>query len=247
MGDGGALSGEATGSPPRTKAGPSPASYPGTVVKAWHAGDALVSLLAFLQEGGGAGLLPLDTVPTDALGGRGEGRAGSEPARKGQMENPHHLPGRQPSHPHFAATSLRQLCSSLRGPHADAGFAFPSGSSSGGAPPKPLSRQACGGRQRGPQRHHLSRLFLQPAPAVRTGHGDLGCEGRFQTASPGAREAAAGAAGPLRTPGMEPALCPRQIPVVGLPVPWALPVFPTRRGSSHLAWNLLGSQSPLGV
>lgn len=40
---------------------------PGTVVKTWHAGDALVSLLAFLQEGRWAGLLPLDTVPTDAL------------------------------------------------------------------------------------------------------------------------------------------------------------------------------------
>lgn len=73
-GDRGALSGEATGSPPYTKAAPSPASYPGTVVKTWHAGDALVSLLAFLQEGRWAGLLPLDTVPTDALGGKGEGR-----------------------------------------------------------------------------------------------------------------------------------------------------------------------------
>lgn len=39
---------------------------PGTVVKAWHAGDALVSLLAFLQEGRRAGLLPLGAVPTDA-------------------------------------------------------------------------------------------------------------------------------------------------------------------------------------
>lgn len=76
MGDRGALSGEATGSPPCSKAAPSPASYPGTVVKAWHAGDALVSLLAFLQEGRWAGLLPLGTVPTDALGGRGEERRG---------------------------------------------------------------------------------------------------------------------------------------------------------------------------
>lgn len=40
---------------------------PGTAVKAWHAGDALVSLLSFLQEGRWVGSLPLDTVPAEAL------------------------------------------------------------------------------------------------------------------------------------------------------------------------------------
>lgn len=40
---------------------------PGTVVKAWHTGDALVSLLSFLQEGHWAVRRPLDTVPADAL------------------------------------------------------------------------------------------------------------------------------------------------------------------------------------
>lgn len=55
------------GAVPAPKLPLSPASYPGTVVKAWHTRDALVSLLSFLQEGCWAGLLPLDTVPTDAL------------------------------------------------------------------------------------------------------------------------------------------------------------------------------------
>lgn len=45
----------------------SPAPYPGTAVKAWHSGDALVSLLSFLQEGRWVGSLPLGTVPAEAL------------------------------------------------------------------------------------------------------------------------------------------------------------------------------------
>lgn len=40
---------------------------PGTAVKAWHAGDAPVSLLSFFQKGRWEGRLPLDTVPAEAL------------------------------------------------------------------------------------------------------------------------------------------------------------------------------------
>lgn len=82
------------------------------------------------------------------------------------------LPGTHPlsSSP---ATCLRQLCCILKGPGPNTGFEFPPGRSSGRAKPTPLSRQACGRRRRGPQRDHLSRLFLKPAPSVRTRHEDL--------------------------------------------------------------------------
>lgn len=54
----------------------SPAPYPGTAVKAWHAGDALVSLLSFLQEGRWVGSLPLDAVPAEALKREKDGQCG---------------------------------------------------------------------------------------------------------------------------------------------------------------------------
>lgn len=40
---------------------------PGTAVQAWHAGNALVSLLPFFQERHRVGRPPLDTVPAEAL------------------------------------------------------------------------------------------------------------------------------------------------------------------------------------
>lgn len=128
----------------------SPASYPGTVVKAWHTGDALVSLLSFLQEGHWAVRRPLDTVPADALGREGGGQWGMGLRRPGRAgwKNPHLnsarapcLAGRRPPTRSFSsATSLRQFCSILRRPNHNTGFAFPPGRSCGGAPPKPLCR-----------------------------------------------------------------------------------------------------------
>jgi len=49
---------------------------PGTAVQAWHAGDTLVSLLAFFQERNWAGCVPLDTVPAEALTREREGQRG---------------------------------------------------------------------------------------------------------------------------------------------------------------------------
>lgn len=55
-------------SPGLLSSGPLPLQEaPGAVVQSWHARDALVSLLSFLQQGHRAGRLALDAVPTDAL------------------------------------------------------------------------------------------------------------------------------------------------------------------------------------
>lgn len=177
------LSGEAVGALPAPGPPLSPGSYPGTAVKAWHAGDAPVSLLSFFQKGRWEGRLPLDTVPAEALmrkmggqcslGLRRPGWAGwGNPTLNSARGALHGSPPPTSSLP--AVTSLQQPRSILRGPNPNTGSEFSPGGSSDRAKPKPLSRQACGRRRRGPWRDHLSRLFLQPAPTARTRHEDLG-------------------------------------------------------------------------
>lgn len=74
---------------------PLPSSYPGTVVKAWHARDALVALFSLFQKKGWMGRLALGTVSTDALmEGRGRtGAPGSEMGRESLVGMPSQNPG----------------------------------------------------------------------------------------------------------------------------------------------------------
>ena len=138
-------SGEVAGRSPLTRPPLNPASYPGTAVQAWHAGNALVPLLPFFQERHRVGRPPLDTVPAEALTRERRGQWGVGPRRPGRAErgNPTlnsakaPCPAVFPPHPPptlslSPATSLWRLCSILRGPNPNTGFEFSPGSSSVG-------------------------------------------------------------------------------------------------------------------
>lgn len=89
--------------------------YPGTAVQAWHPGDTLVSLLSFFQERHGAGCLPLDTVPADALTRERRGQRGMGPRRPGRAKwgnlTPHSA--RAPCLPTFSLSPQPHPCGSF--------------------------------------------------------------------------------------------------------------------------------------
>lgn len=66
------------------------------------------------------------------------------------MESPRHLPGKCPPPTLLPATPLWQLCSILRGPNPNTGFAFPAGRSSGGGPAKATFQTGVWGEAEGP-------------------------------------------------------------------------------------------------
>lgn len=130
------------------------------------------------------GRLALGTVSTDALmGKRGRTKGpGLEMRRKSLLgnalsESRAQAPCPAVLHPHTLPPQPHP-CSSFALSSGDPilaiGSEFPPGRGSGRAKPECFPDRLCGRRRRDPQRDHLSRLFLQPAPVARTSPKDSG-------------------------------------------------------------------------
>lgn len=120
---------------------PASVSYPSTVVKTWHARNALVSLLSFFQECHWVSCLALGTVPANGL--RRKRQQCRVWVREGLERPSQHPPTGSGSQP--CREPLQQLCSNLRGPNPTTGFELPPGRSTEGPSQSHFADRRVGG------------------------------------------------------------------------------------------------------